>query len=89
MTITYTWKTKHINTDFRGYSDKIYVELEGDDGSKKILCPSTSVLGDDLVKPTSQWTPEELDAFCETIRPALEAAVDASFAAQAEQGAQE
>jgi hypothetical protein len=72
MTITYTWKTKHINTDFRGYSDTIYVELEGDNGTKKILCPSTSVLGSDLVKPTSQWTPEELDAFCESIRPVLE-----------------
>lgn len=82
MTIAYTWKTKHINTDFRGYSDTIYVELEGDNGTKKILCPSTSVLGSDMVKPTAQWTPEELDAFCETIRPALEAALEASFTAQ-------
>jgi hypothetical protein len=81
MAITYTWVTKHLNTDYRGYGDKIYAELQGDDGSKTKKTGATSVLGTDLLKPASSWTQDEIDTFCESLRPMLEQQLQTMFEA--------
>lgn len=75
MTITYTWTVKNLNADQRGYAQTLYLELEGTDGVTTGKAASISVLGGDEYKPMSKWTQEDIDAFAESKRAALEAEV--------------
>lgn len=69
----YTWTSKHLNTDRRGYASDGYFELKGvdDDGTEYIGSAAVSFGGDDL-KPLSAWQQADIDAYAETLRAMLE-----------------